>query len=412
MPILKLLATLGLDGRQFKAGIREAEVAGAKFASGLKTQLAGAFSAAAAIQFGRTILQNVQRLKDLGEVYDQNLKKVQQYDFAAIQSGQTATDVFAKLDRLEAFRARAGTGDEKAIATLRRLGVTYEDIQNPLLDVTDLFERLNTEGARSDWIEIFGRGGGKMIAVLRDLREFRDKTPLIDEEDIRRIDEATKKLERFGKTFMAVTTIAIADAMEGFKGYTLESKFFGLFQRFKLPSSSESDSADPTGMTMTGNPGDYDWRKSGIGETEENLFTDERITKEKEMQRDLMEKIWQIEIKTLSIGQQREKVESRIRGFIEESEFFSGQGFDEFATSALGDAAKALAQLQGLESSGGGRSLQLNELQKIGGQAGQGQELINLERTSTNLLRSIDAHARRLVENSQNNTAGTIGVPP
>src|SRR5688572_4197972 len=107
MRLLKLMAVLGLDGRGFKAGLKEAESGAGKFARGLKSQIAGAFSAAAFTAYAKNVTEAVTRIKDLSEQYRMTTTEVQQTDAALKRQGLQFEDLAGSLNKLAAARREA-----------------------------------------------------------------------------------------------------------------------------------------------------------------------------------------------------------------------------------------------------------------------------------------------------------------
>lgn len=221
MAILSLIARLGLDGTGFQQGLRKAEGMGARFAGSLKSQLAGAFSAAAVMQFARSVVEHVNRIKDLSEQYQVTTDEVQRLDFAAKQSGMTFEEVGAALIKLGAARQDAAEGNEELRTKFARFGVSLADLNDAgkrnvdlLRQIADAMKSMEVSPrVQSDFRDLAGRTAPKLLQVLTDLQAIRfDPIP---QDKIERIEEATQKLENFLTKAKGIAAIKAADFMTG-----------------------------------------------------------------------------------------------------------------------------------------------------------------------------------------------------
>lgn len=103
--ILKLIATVGVDGRGFRSGLKELGSIAGGWATHLKGMLAGAFSAAAAEEAARHTIEFARRMQDAAEATGHTAERMQEYDYAARQSG-TSVEALMRAEK-ELARQRA-----------------------------------------------------------------------------------------------------------------------------------------------------------------------------------------------------------------------------------------------------------------------------------------------------------------
>ena len=219
MPILSLLAKLGIDGRGFKAGLKEAEAATNKFAGNLKTQLAAAFSVAAAGAFVKGLADTVGRIKDLGDQYGITTDEVQKADVALRQNGLQFENLGQSLQKVGQARRDAVEGNDELRDSFARYGVTLADLNNPQLRNYDLILKIAaaikdqnlTARDQVELTDLLGHRSLKLLTTLQELHKF-DSLKIFTAEDVQRIDQANKKLEELHrrlKVFAAESLTAI-----------------------------------------------------------------------------------------------------------------------------------------------------------------------------------------------------------
>lgn len=204
MRLLKLMAVLGLDGRGFKAGLKEAESGVTKFARGLKGQIAGAFSSAALAAYVKNVTETVTRIKDLSEQYRITSTEVQQADQAMKRQGLTFENLASSLSRLAAARREAVEKPGEMREAFKALKVDITDLNNPMLRHFDILLKIanSTDAANmtireeSDLLEILGVRSLKVLSSLREIGDMKGVN-IIEEDAIDRIDRADKALTRF-----------------------------------------------------------------------------------------------------------------------------------------------------------------------------------------------------------------------
>ena len=174
MPILTLLARLGLDGRMFKSGIRDAKKEVQDFGKDLKRYVAGAFTAAAMIEASRRTVQFGGAIADLNKRTGASKKALQEQLYAAEQNGAGLEDLTHAYKDLAASRVEALGGDITKKSIFEQLGFSEDEIAN--LPIEQMMSRIGESIQKNDFgigesplIEkILGRGGVKLIATFKD----------------------------------------------------------------------------------------------------------------------------------------------------------------------------------------------------------------------------------------------------
>lgn len=424
MGLLSLIVRIGADGRQFSAGLKQAEVQSAKFAENIKHHIAGAFTAGAVISFGHALIETAKRVKQLSEQYEIGTDKIQEYDIAGLHSGQTADEVLKKLDKLEAFRADASKGDLKKIDTLKRLGISYEEIIDPVLKVTDLFEKMDATAARSDFLEVFGtKAGGKMLAVLKEMQAIAEHghQPIISEEDIKNIFEAEHALAMLKKQLMAIGAVPVSGLAGLFSGEgdflknlakATSTGVIGPWLRLLAPGVFKS-------KTTTPEPEADEVGKAPLGAAERlEALAVEREKVRKQIEEDrvkLLEKLFQLQMKVATVEEQRAMLQGKLGQLSRKEEFllnFGGVGASLLLPKLQAEMLDRISELQALDSKQRQpRAIDLTPLERLGGRAGPADiNSVKPEVRQSNLyLQHIDQNTKALQQTIK--SGGSIIIP-
>lgn len=233
MPRLKLEAQLGLNKTGFDAGIKAAGKQIDRFASGIVSSLAGAFSIYAFGGFLKSVTEATNRVKDLSEQYRITTDEVQETDFALQQSGMQFEDLGQSINKLAQARRAAVEGNMELRKTFERYGISLKDLNNPQFRTYDLLLKLSgalknvniTAREQVELADLLGTKAGRLINVLNDLAQIKPPS-LFSKDDILAIDRAEKALKALrlqGQVVAAKPTAMTADvvttALKGFQGF-------------------------------------------------------------------------------------------------------------------------------------------------------------------------------------------------
>lgn len=214
MSIKTLTVKVGADTSDFEKKISSL---GATAGHQLSHHLGGAFSIGALVAFGEHLKEAYVRIKDLSEQYGISTDKIQELDFAAAHSGLTFEDIAKPLTHVNKLFSDAEKQIPGAEKELARWGLTVKGVNE---QTTDQIERLKIvakamreNGATAaDLFEVFGRGGPKLTAVLRDFEH--GHAPIISEDDlnsIKRFEAAIHSAKLRLEAFLAGPLGALAE---------------------------------------------------------------------------------------------------------------------------------------------------------------------------------------------------------
>lgn len=381
MPSAELKGKVSLDGSGFERTLKTLSRQSTAFVTdvgknftGLKGQIAGAFSAAAAGQLVNSVVKHVERIKDLSDQYHVTTKEVQELDFAMTNVGLKFEDLGGALTRLGEARKRAREGDEEAIDAFKRMGVSLKEIENPAMRNVDVFYRMSaqmkaledTTQVQNDMFELMGRSGSRLTEAMRGLNEQVDKFKGLEipQKDLDNIDEAARKVETLGLKLKALG----AKPLSRF----LDNPMRGLLDILGVPGFTKEKSF--RGAGASGSWGDPVAPPAGPGGTRKELAAAQ------EKLQDLAFGNESSPAKKLQMLQERRS----------RHEFdLLGGGPDSLkglkARIGLGETEKDLMSLiRGLPQ----RGANLNELQRVGAYAGPKQD-DSIKRTAEALLKAV-----------------------
>lgn len=217
---LDLKAKVSLDGSGFQAGLSGLD----KAVGGFARNLAAAFSVGAVANFAKSVIDWGSQINDVSVRLGVSAMRAQELSFAAKQSGADINDIATGLTRLQdAYETmrNGGPAGEKIFNAFKTLGVGIDELAT--LKPDQLLDRIalsiEQTGATSEktaaMLDLFGRSGGKLIAVLAELnqktQEFKDAGLGISEEDIKLLDKAGDKLDKLLLKAKTIGAKAIVD---------------------------------------------------------------------------------------------------------------------------------------------------------------------------------------------------------
>lgn len=221
MPILSLLARLGLDKTGFDAGLNTAGKQVNKFGAGLKGQLAGAFGIAAMVSFTRNLVKTVSHIEDLSKSTGVAAETLQELEYAAKQSGSSVDAVATAFRALSKARMEAlKDPNSGAGQVFKAMGIGAEELKSQSLEQT--FKRVANVFKTSDFgaselamvNEILGRAGDELLPMFKAgleeaATEARNLGLIIGDEMVMAIDDAGDAMDRFGSKLKATVAPAI-----------------------------------------------------------------------------------------------------------------------------------------------------------------------------------------------------------
>lgn len=193
MPILRLIASLGLDKTGFDAGLASASKQAAKFGSDLKSQLASSFGAAAFTALARETIAYGDSIEELASRLNLTAQEAQRFAVAS-KLGGADMDFFAgKFEKMQVAMRTALSGGKNPF---QQFGISLEQLgKMGASDILKLIamdiEKLGMSADRSiALIDIFGKGAGKMVNILKDFRNANSGVGFFSDSDIAQLQKA------------------------------------------------------------------------------------------------------------------------------------------------------------------------------------------------------------------------------
>lgn len=141
--ILQLTAKLGIDGRGFKAGLKEGEVAANRFAGNLKSRIAAAFSVAAVAAYAKVTAAYASKIHDMAQAHRVSTERLQEFDYAAQQNGTSLEKLVDVQKKLAKARADA-LGDPNGDAAKAFSNFDFDESRlRGLTDASDLMREFS-----------------------------------------------------------------------------------------------------------------------------------------------------------------------------------------------------------------------------------------------------------------------------
>ncbi len=225
---LNLTARLGLDGKAFDTGLARAQQRTRRFGSAIKGQLAAAFGTAAIGAMLKKSVDFADTVNDLARKTGVSTTKIQEFAFAAAQSGTTIESVANSFVKIQDAQGKAMTGTLTTVEAFQRLGFSMQEVQN--MDAVSIFEQLAQKFKQvkptaqdvSDIFLIMGKSGKENFRLLTeglgDMQEAAHKLgAIMDSETVQQIADMKDEFAAFMQTMMPglakVSTFAM-DAAE------------------------------------------------------------------------------------------------------------------------------------------------------------------------------------------------------
>lgn len=206
MGLFSILGRLGLDTSDFQAGLKRAESSATGFAGrvgkDIKSQLAGAFSAAAAAAIAKKFIDQVDNIANLADAYDMSTESVQRYMEAAERNGVAVEQLIQSTVKLNEARQKATKGDANAIAAFSRFGISLEDVNSIQVTTEDLMLKVAKSSSAASrnfedqqaMTDLLGAKSARLAEAIRTLESMGPIT-LIEDSQLRAIDAAADAAE-------------------------------------------------------------------------------------------------------------------------------------------------------------------------------------------------------------------------
>jgi hypothetical protein len=230
--IKHLTAVLGLDKTGFDAGMAAAGKQVNQFGAGLKSSLAGAFGASAFIALGRSAIEAADGIDELSERLGITNKQAQEFSLAAKLGGSDSEFFATKFEKL---RKSLRDGIAKGENPLADFGL--DATADPVSAIESLANIINTTGLNAEqataMVDLFGKGAGRMVNVLGDLKNARKGAFFFSDEDVQGLKTAADLMAKLGTTAEVALTKVVKLASTRTAVNFLGLDPFGLFKTEK-----------------------------------------------------------------------------------------------------------------------------------------------------------------------------------
>lgn len=213
--IAQLKAVLGMDSKEFKAGMKSATKDTSTFQSQIASvgkMLAGAFSVGAIISFSKSIITWASDISEAAQNAGVLTSEMMALNQVALQGGLNVDEMRRMLSILQVELGNAAEGQETSRKKFEDLGLSIEELAT--LDPASMFQKVAQAAIDSGkpiqaLADIFGtKMGPKALAAIKDLAE--NGLPKVSQEAANAADAAEELGDRW------------AVAMEKAKSKTLE----------------------------------------------------------------------------------------------------------------------------------------------------------------------------------------------
>lgn len=166
--------------------------------------LAGIFTVGAVVGFGKELLRMGDELVKVHDRTGLTIKEVQQFSYAAEQSGNTLDDLTAAIGQMQ---NRLASGDKSAIQAVKELGLDLKALtaagpgeqMRTLAAAIGAVENPATRTALR--IDLFGKAGATAAATLgADFNKIADSAATMSDDTVRSLDKAGDAMNTLGRT--------------------------------------------------------------------------------------------------------------------------------------------------------------------------------------------------------------------
>lgn len=180
--------------------------------SGLAGAFGVAFSVGAVVNFGKELLNTADHIQKVHDRTGLTTKEVQQFSYAAEQSGNTLDDLTSAISQMQ---NRLVSGDKSAIQAVKELGLNLRALtvaspgEQMRMIATALAAIQDPATRAAIAMDVFGKSGAEILPTLTsDFNKLADAAPAMS-------DATVKALDRAGDAFTGFWTSIKVGAAEG-----------------------------------------------------------------------------------------------------------------------------------------------------------------------------------------------------
>ncbi len=228
-----LIGRLGLDTSGIATGLSKAQnlfAAGtSRITASVKGQIAAAFGTAAIMAATRSTIQYADEIDNLSKRLNLSTDLLQEWRYAATQSGASAEAVGSFWERLIASRAQALAGNQTAIESFERFGMTLDELRNMPIEqigarIAEAFRKGNPQQFIDALRQIGGRSATDLISAFAGgMEEFAKQAhstgQVLEKELIDKIAGIGDKIDELAGRLRGPLAHALAFALQGLNAF-------------------------------------------------------------------------------------------------------------------------------------------------------------------------------------------------
>lgn len=244
MNFMKLAAMLTFDGSRLKTGLKESGADVDKFASDIKSKIAGAFGSSALLYAVKELIDYNSKIKDTATSLDISSTALQEQQYWLTQNGAELGDLVLAYKGLANARAAALAGDGKKMSLFEAMGISPEELQNSSIEA--LFKKTAEAFRSTDFggdkiaaaVDIFGKSATHILPALEEsLSGSADEAhrlgQVIDEDVNAQLEIMGDRLDQIGGALKVIGSNALLKLIQAldFGGTVLGQGLLGLSQQ-------------------------------------------------------------------------------------------------------------------------------------------------------------------------------------
>lgn len=229
--LFRFIARLGMDISEFVAGAKKATATSEKMKSDMASQsnavsssfkrigdfAAAAFSVSTITNYARGLTDAISQIKDMSELLGLSTDEAQALQLAADKASQPFNKIVQAFQSVEQSRAKAMAGDKNASLMFAVLGIdpskgSAKDVIKAALDASSRGVQENAAA-----FDLLGKNAQGLRLTLGELENM-GPVKLFTQEDIDKVDAATKQLKEAKRQFDMATMPAVTTMLQGATG--------------------------------------------------------------------------------------------------------------------------------------------------------------------------------------------------
>jgi hypothetical protein len=214
MTVADLVIKLALDGKGVSKGADQVVKEINKIGKEVKGMVAGFVGFEALKRGGEKVIEYASKINDAATKTGASTKALQEFDYAAAQSGASLEDVTSALKKMQVAQVAALGGDEGKQNAFARLGVSLADLKSK--NPEELFRQMAvalksiapSAQVTADVIETMGKSADVLLPAFREgFSEAADRAKelglIIDDDIIKKLDDMADTWGTMGRQIMA-----------------------------------------------------------------------------------------------------------------------------------------------------------------------------------------------------------------